>query len=124
MSQTNPVDYVGDAFSGRDPAKSAMLIYILYVAGLAVAVTPLIGIVLAYMYRGQMTGWLESHAIFIIRTFWIAILYFVLASILTLFLIGFLLYLLIAIWLIIRCVKGMQALSRDEPIADPRAWVF
>lgn len=32
------------------------LIYILYLAGLIVGITPLIGIVLAYMNKGKATG--------------------------------------------------------------------
>ena len=37
------------------------LIYILYLAGLIVGITPLIGIVLAYMNKGKATGLYESH---------------------------------------------------------------
>jgi len=28
------------------------------------------------------------------------------------------------IWYIVRCVKGLQALAREEPVADVETWLF
>jgi uncharacterized membrane protein len=120
----NPVDSVSQAISGKDPAKSTNLIYILYLVGLLVPVVPIIGVVLAYLYRKDMTGWLESHNTFQIRTFWIALLFGVVALLLTFVIIGWLLYVGVVVWLIIRCVKGLQAVGRKEPVADPYTWMF
>jgi uncharacterized membrane protein len=119
----NPVDDVAGALTGREPAKSAMLIYILYLVGIIVPVVPIVGVVLAYMYRSQSTGWLESHNTYQIRTFWIGLLYGVISVLLMLLLIGWLVYIAIVIWLVVRCVKGLQALQRREPIADPTTWM-
>jgi uncharacterized membrane protein len=120
----NPVDSVSQAFSGKDPAKSANLIYILYLVGLLVPIVPIVGVVLAYLYRKDMTGWLESHNTFQIRTFWIALLFGIVSLVLTVIFIGWLLYVGVVVWLIIRCVKGMQAVGKREPIADPYTWMF
>ena len=38
-------------------------------------------------------------------------------------LIGWLVYIAIIIWRVVRCVKGMQAVGRREPIADPQTWM-
>ncbi|TCT07266.1 putative membrane protein [Tepidamorphus gemmatus] len=119
----NPVDSVSDALTGRDPVKSANLIYILYLVGIIIPVVPIVAVVLAYMYRKQATGWLESHNTYQIRTFWIGLLYGVIAMVLMLLLIGWLVYVAILIWLVVRCVKGMQALARREPIPDPQTWM-
>ncbi len=119
----NPVDDVTGALTGRDPAKSVTLIYILYLVGIVVPVVPIVAVVLAYMYRSDMTGWLESHNTYQIRTFWIGILYLFISSVLVFIFIGFLLYVAVVIWLVIRCVKGLQAVGRNEPIADPKTWM-
>ncbi len=119
----NPVDDVAGALSGRDPGKSVTLIYILYLVGIIVPIVPIVAVVLAYMYRKDMTGWLESHNTYQIRTFWMGLLYGVIALVLMLVLIGWLVYVAIIIWLVVRCVKGMQAVSRREPIPDPQTWM-
>ena len=119
----NPVNDVSDALTGKDPAKSANLIYILYLVGIIIPVVPIVAVVLAYMYRKDSTGWLESHNTYQIRTFWIGLLYGVIAMVLMLLLIGWIVYIAILIWLIVRGVKGMQALSRREPIPDPQTWM-
>ena len=41
-----------------------------------------------------------------------------------LLLIGFLILLAVAVWVIIRCVIGLQALGRGEPIQNPQSWVL
>jgi uncharacterized membrane protein len=38
--------------------------------------------------------------------------------------IGFLLMLAVAVWFILRCIFGLQALSRDEPMKNPESWVL
>ncbi len=119
----NPVDDVAGALSGRDPGKSATLIYILYLVGIIVPVVPIVAVVLAYIYRKDMTGWLESHNTYQIRTFWMGLLYGIIALVLMLVLIGWLVYIAIIIWLVVRCVKGLQAVSRREPIPDPQTWM-
>lgn len=118
-----PAGDVLDAFTGRDPAKSAFLIYILYLVGIAVPVLPIVAVVLAYLFRGGATGWLASHYVYVIRTFWIGLLYSLLAMLLMIVFIGWIVYLAIVVWLVIRCVKGMQLLARREPVPDPQTWM-
>lgn len=119
----NPSDDITDAISGRDPAKSAFLIYILYLVGIAIPILPLVAVVLAYLFRGGATGWLESHYTYLIRTFWIGLLYSILAMILMVVFIGWLVYVAVVVWLVVRCVKGMQLLSKREPVPDPQTWM-
>lgn len=100
------------------------LIYILYLAGFVIGISALVGIVLAYINRGKSEEWLETHYTWAIRTFWIGILYAVISSILTIVAIGFLLLLIVAIWVVVRVVIGLQAVSRREPIKNPQSWVL
>ena len=103
---------------------NAQIIYILYLVSLVVGVTGIIGVIMAYVYRGTAPDWLRSHYRFQIRTFWIGLLYVVLGMLLSTILIGFLVLLFWLIWLILRCVKGLQQLERREPITDVETWLW
>jgi uncharacterized membrane protein len=67
---------------------------------------------------------LQTHYRFQIRTWWMGLLFGVITLILTFVLIGFLLIPVVAVWYIIRCVKGLNALSKREAIEDPASWTF
>lgn len=103
---------------------NVQVIYASYLLGFVVGITPLIGIVLAYMNRGKVGGWVETHYTWAIRTFWIGILYGLISLMLSLVLIGFLLMLAVAIWVIVRVVVGLQAVGRGEPIRNPESWLI
>ncbi|TIU46536.1 MAG: hypothetical protein E5W30_18150, partial [Mesorhizobium sp.] len=94
---------------------NALVIYILYLAGLVIGVTGIVGIVLAYINRGKAGGFVESHYTFLIRTFWIGLLYALISVVLMMLVIGFLLMFAAAVWFIARCILGLQALQRGEP---------
>ncbi|MBA5779238.1 hypothetical protein H2509_19080 [Stappia sp. F7233] len=104
--------------------KNVILVYILYLVGFVIGLTTLVGLVFAYLNRGKTGGWVESHYTFQIRTFWIGLLYGLVAFALMFVGIGFLLMIAVAVWAIIRCVKGLQASGRKEPIANPETWLF
>lgn len=118
-----PANDITDAFTGRDPVKSAFLIYILYLVGIAVPVLPIVGVILAYLFRGNASGWLSTHYTYIVRTFWIGLLYSVLSIILMIVLIGWLVSIAVVVWLVVRCVKGMQLLAKREAVPDPETWL-
>ncbi len=103
---------------------NVQVIYASYLLGFVVGITPLIGIVLAYMNRGKAGGWVETHYTWAIRTFWIGILYGLISFVLAFVLIGFLLMLAVAVWVIVRVVVGFQAVGRGEPIRDPESWLI
>ena len=103
---------------------NVQVIYASYLLGFVVGITPLIGIVLAYMNRGKAGGWVETHYTWAIRTFWIGILYGLISLVLSLVLIGILLMLAVAVWVIVRVVVGFQAVGRGEPIRNPESWLI
>jgi uncharacterized membrane protein len=103
---------------------TARIIYILYLVGLAVGITAVIGVVMAYVNRNEAPEWLRSHYEFQIRTFWIAILYSFIGVLLTMVLIGVLVLLFTVVWLIIRVVKGFKALEQRQPVPDVKTWMF
>lgn len=108
-----------------DPGpKNAQLVYILYFVSLLLGITALVGVVIAYMNRGKLGGYVDSHYTWLIRTFWIGILYSLISLVLAFLLIGFLLFIAVAVWFIIRLVKGLQSLGSGEPIPDPQSWLI
>ncbi|MCZ6619920.1 MAG: hypothetical protein O7E57_17515 [Gammaproteobacteria bacterium] len=102
----------------------AKIIYVLYLAGFIVGITPLIGVVMAYIAEGDGPEWLDTHYRYQIRTFWIGFLFTFVSALLTLILIGILGLLATAVWLIVRCIKGFQAADRGEPIENVQTWMF
>jgi uncharacterized membrane protein len=103
---------------------NAQVIYILYLASFVVGITAIAGVVIAYINRGKAGGWVESHYTYLIRTFWIGLLYGLVSVVLMFVLIGILLALATAVWFIARCVIGLQALGRGEPIKNPESWML
>src|SRR5690606_26596048 len=104
-------------------ATNIQVIYICYLAAFVIGISALLGIVLAYINRGKTGGWIETHYTWAIRTFWIGILYGLVSMLLSFVLIGFLTALATAVWVIVRCVIGLQAVSRGEPIRNPLSWI-
>ena len=100
------------------------LVYGLYIVSFLVGITGLIGVIFAYLNRGRADAWLQSHYTYQIRTFWIGLLYALVCTILVFVGIGVLLFFLLAVWVIARSLKGLQTVSRNEPIANPGTWLL
>jgi uncharacterized membrane protein len=106
-------------------ANTAKLVYILYLVGLVTGgVTGLVGVVMAYINRNDAPEWLQTHYRFQIRTFWIGLLYVFLGMLLAIVLIGYFILLFYVVWLIVRCVKGIQMLDKNEAYPKPTSWMF
>jgi uncharacterized membrane protein len=103
---------------------TARIIYVLYLVGLVAGITAIVGVIMAYVNRDDAPDWLRTHYELQIRTFWMMLLYAVIAGILCLLLIGFLLLLLLAIWWIVRCVKGLKYLDMKAPYPNHLGWSF
>ncbi len=122
MNETNNAangdDWFGPTFL------NAQAIYFLYITSFFVGITGIVGVVAAYMNRGKADAVLQSHYTYQIRTFWIGLLYSLICGVLMIVAIGFVLFLVVAVWAIVRCVKGLQATSRKEAISDPETWLW
>ena len=110
--------------SDKEAAKSVKLIYILYLVGLLVGLTTLVGLIMAYINKKDAPEWLQTHYQFQIRTFWIGMLYGAISVILIPVVVGLLLLLGYYIWFIVRCVKGMKELDANQPVENPTRWMF
>jgi uncharacterized membrane protein len=117
---------MNEAISDRQAVDTNMakVIYVLYLIGIVAGVTAIVGVVMAYVYRDNAPDWLRTHYDFQIRTFWMVVLYCIIAGILTLVLIGFAMFLAIAIWWIVRCVKGLKYLEQRQAYPNHQTWAF
>ncbi len=121
---TTPVSPSAPAPRPQASDTSAKIIYVLYLASLVVGVTSIVGVIMAYVNVGDAPEPLESHYRFQIRTFWIGLLYSLVGLLLTLAVVGFAVLAFVAVWLIVRCVKGLKALDRREPYPNVETWFW
>ncbi len=104
---------------------AAMLAYLLLLASpLTGGISGLFGVVVAYVYRDEAPEWLQSHYTLQIRTFWISTLISIVGALLLVFMIGYLIFLVLLIWFLVRCVKGVRLLNMKRAYPDPQGWWF
>lgn len=81
----------------------------------------LIAVVLNYMNQGEVRGtWLESHFRWQLRTFWYALLWLMVATLLAFTFVGIpaaiVLVLGVGIWVLYRLARGWSALAAERPM--------
>lgn len=102
----------------------ALAVYILYFVGYFTGITTIIGAIIAFLQGSSAESKIKSHYIFQIRTFWIGLLYFVVGLLFLFHVIGIFVLLWAFVWSMIRNIKGILALNRNEPIPNPQSWLF
>jgi uncharacterized membrane protein len=108
-----------------DDRQIPVIVYILFLAGFASAwVTPIVGVILAYMNRDTAPEWMKSHYAFQIRTFWIGLAGSAVSfPLILLFGLGLVTGLAVIIWYIARCALGINWLLKNEPVPYPQSWL-
>lgn len=109
--------------------------YALYLLAFATGITAVIGVILAYANQASAGPMMRSHYTFLIRTFWIGLVWCVIAGMvlavgipLSFILIGIPMLILAkamfalgAVWYGLRCVVGVIYLAQGEPYPRPYA---
>ncbi|MFN3508743.1 MAG: DUF4870 family protein [Allorhizobium sp.] len=101
---------------------NVQVVYCLYLVSFVVGLTGIVGLIMAYVNRGKGPAWVDTHYTYAIRTFWIGLLYALVSALLMVAMVGMLLIFAVAIWIVVRCVIGLQKASAGEPIANPASW--
>ena len=117
---------------GRAPARAdgfdanrPTIVSLLYLASFVTGITGLVGIVLAHVWKGEPhESWMTSHYTYLIRTFWIGFAASIVAAVLSVILIGMLLFPIIAIWVGVRSVLSLLKAQKHEPMPDPQTLLF
>jgi len=100
-----------------DAKRLATICYALYAISCLVGVTAIAAILINYLKRDEVAGtWVASHFEWQIKTFWYGLAGVVVSWLLMIVLIGFLLLLVVGIWMIYRIVKGWLALADNKPV--------
>ena len=87
--------------------KVVFVVYILYALSYLFGITYIIGVIVAYVKRGDSdASWLQDHFRWQINTFWVTIILGIIGIITAFIGIGWLILLALAIWNIYRIVKG------------------
>ena len=96
------------------------IISLLYLASCVLFVTGLIGLVLAYVWRGEPhEEWESSHYTYLIRTFWIGLTGALVSTMLMIVLIGFVLLIAVAVLVVVRCVLSLVNAQKQQPMPNP-----
>jgi uncharacterized membrane protein len=96
----------------------ATAVYALQAAGFLSGITWLIAVIIDYVKRDDARGtWLESHFTWQIRTFWWGLLWGVIGGVLLLVLVGYLVLVANAVWIIYRIVKGWLRLAERREVS-------
>lgn len=116
MSDNASEPPVAAGFDFNRPA----IISLLYLASFLTAITGLVGLVLAYVWKAEPhEPWAASHYSFHIRTFWYGVAGGLICAILSLILIGLLGFVALAVWVVVRTVLALLRSQRREAIPDP-----
>jgi uncharacterized membrane protein len=136
---SDPLYPTSTAYAGPEDKTMTLVVYALYLMGFITGgLTALVGLVMAYVLRGGAGPRAFSHYVFLIRTFWLSLVWFAAATVLfiaglplTLVLIGIPLLILAklvliaaAVWYAARCIMGLVAAIEDQPYGRPRAWIL
>lgn len=95
----------------------ATAVYALQAVSFLLVITYFIAVILNYIKLDDVRGtWLESHFRWQIRTFWFALLWFVLGALSWIVFVGMIVVGATAIWVIYRIVKGWLNLYEGRPM--------
>ncbi len=114
----------GPASGGPEDDSRGLInaIYILYLIAILFPPVAIVGVVLAYVNRKDAPFWLGTHYTYQIRTFWIGFAGSIVGSLTTVIAIGFIVLLVLLIWWIVRCAKGMKHLGAGREVPEPYGW--
>ncbi len=100
-----------------------IIIYALYALSLVNGITALVGVIMAYLKRDEMAGTVyQSHAQYLIKTFWYTLLGMLIGWITMFIFIGFAVILAASVWFIYRMVAGFIKLLDNQPVS-PDGWL-
>lgn len=101
------------------------IISLLYLSSFFVGITGIVGVVLAYVWKGEPHGeWEASHYAYLIRTFWIGLIGSVVGILLLIVLIGFFILMATAALVIVRSVLSLVSAQKRAAMPNPDSWLI
>lgn len=101
----------------------AMVVYGLYIGSLVVGITLLVGVIVAYVKRGDMRGTMYyDHMQYLIKTFWYSLLGFIIGGLTLALAVGGIILIAVSVWFIYRVVAGFIKLYDGKPVSPDGWW--
>lgn len=95
--------------------KVTIVVYILQAISMLTAVPMIIGVIINYVKLDEARGtWFESHFRWQLRTFWFGLLFYMIAFIFHIILIGYIIGGITWLWQVYRIIKGCWHLSEHK----------
>jgi uncharacterized membrane protein len=100
------------------------IVSLLYLSSVVLGVTALVGLVLAYVWKGEAHAeWESSHYEYLIRTFWLALVGAMVSLLLMIVLVGFVLIVAVGALVVVRCVLSLVNAQKHQPMPSPQTWL-
>ena len=100
------------------------IVSLLYLSSAVLGVTAIVGVVLAYVWKGEThADWESSHYQYLIRTFWIGLIGALVSLVLMIALIGFLTMIAVGVLVLVRCVLSLVNAQKRQPMPNPDTWI-
>lgn len=100
------------------------IISLLYLASFVTGITAIVGVVLAYVWRGESREpWEASHYQYLINTFWIGLVGSIIGFVLLIVLVGVFVLLAVMALMVVRSVLSMVRAQKREPMPNPGTWL-
>lgn len=115
--ETITAEPVATQTAGKNDKTFALVVYGLYLAGFFIGVTALIGVIIAYVKRGDATALLAGHFSNQIRIFWISLATLIIGGVLSVVMIGWVVIFIWVLWALFVCIKGALRLMDDKPVS-------
>jgi uncharacterized membrane protein len=101
------------------------IVSLLYLASFVIGFTSIVGLVLAYIWKGEPhEAWEESHYQYLIRTFWIGLLGAAIGAVLLVVLIGVFVLIAVGVWVIVRAIMSLLNAQKRLPMPNPETWMI
>lgn len=101
------------------------IISLLYLASFITGITGIVGVVLAFVWRGEpKAAWEASHYEYLINTFWIGLVGSIIGFVLMIVIVGFLILPAVAVLVIVRSVLSLLNAQKHEPMPNPGSWTI
>ncbi len=111
--------------SGGFDLNRPTIISLLYLSSFVLGVTGLVGVVLAFIWKGEPhDAWMDSHYTYLINTFWLGLAGSVIGFILAIVLIGFAILFAVAALVIVRSVLSLINAQKQQPMPNPDSWLI
>jgi len=126
----------GAGYPATEDRAMPAVVYVLYILGLFHGITLFVGLIMAYVLRGGAGPVMASHYTYVIRTFWVSLIWALIGGAVMLVSVPFMLILvgfpmlwvggvicgMAWLWALVRCIVGVARLADGAPILRPEGF--